>query len=105
MTRARHVQTWPHGIPKRASLEAVYDELVHEAAMRAAELILVRLSEIEEAESEFLTIPEAARVLRSKRQRVDDLLSAGRLRRVKDGRRTLIRRSDLAEYLAGRDAT
>lgn len=33
------------------------------------------------------------------RQRVDDLLSSGRLERVKDGSRTLIRRSDLDAYL------
>jgi hypothetical protein len=33
------------------------------------------------------------------RQRVDDLLSARRLERVKDGGRTLIRRSDLDRHL------
>jgi hypothetical protein len=35
------------------------------------------------------------------RQRVDDLLSARRLERVKEGSRTLIRRSDLDRYLDG----
>jgi excisionase family DNA binding protein len=47
----------------------------------------------------YLTIPEAAEYLRANRQRVDDLLSQRRLRRVKDGARTLIRRADLVAYL------
>lgn len=52
--------------------------------------------------SAFMTIPEAAEVLRCKRQRVDDLLSSGRLTRYKDGSRTLIRRNELDTYLAVR---
>ncbi|MBD0328584.1 MAG: helix-turn-helix domain-containing protein [Thermoleophilia bacterium] len=48
---------------------------------------------------EFLTVPETAELLRCSRQRVDNLLSAGRLPRVKDGGRTLIRRADLDAYL------
>jgi excisionase family DNA binding protein len=51
--------------------------------------------------SPFLTIPEAAELLRSKRQRVDDLLSAGRLARHKDGSRTLVSRAELLAYLGG----
>lgn len=47
----------------------------------------------------LLTIPEAAELLRCKRGRVDDLLSQGRLTRVKDGRRTLLRRADVERYL------
>jgi len=50
-------------------------------------------------ESPFMTIVEAAGYLRCSRQRIDDLLSARRLERVKDGARTLIRRSDLDAYL------
>lgn len=57
--------------------------------------------------SRFLTIDEAAEYLRCgydrrgrvKRQRVDDLLSRGELTRVKDGRRTLIERAEVEEYL------
>jgi excisionase family DNA binding protein len=49
----------------------------------------------------YLTIPEAAELLRSKRQRVDDLLSAGKLTRRKDGARTLIERAELLAYLNG----
>ena len=51
--------------------------------------------------SPFVTIPEAANFLRCSRQRVDDLLSSGRLRRHKDGRRTLIRRAELEAYVEG----
>jgi excisionase family DNA binding protein len=74
---------------------------VEAIAERAAAIVLAQLDEkgTKELESPFLTIPEAAAVLRSKRQRVDDLLSAGRLSRVKDGSRTLIRREQLLAYL------
>jgi excisionase family DNA binding protein len=51
--------------------------------------------------SPYLTIPEAAEFLRCSRQRVDDLLSQRRLRRYKDGSRTLVSRDELARYLAG----
>jgi excisionase family DNA binding protein len=50
-------------------------------------------------EPEFMTIPETAELMRCSRQRVDDLLSARRLERVKDGRRTLLRRADVLAYL------
>jgi excisionase family DNA binding protein len=71
------------------------------------EALAVRVTELERAlavsasqpASPYLTIPEAAEVLRCSRQRIDDLLSARRLPRVKDGARTLIRRSDLDAYL------
>jgi excisionase family DNA binding protein len=49
--------------------------------------------------SPYMTIPEAAEFLRCSRQRVDDLLSARCLERVKDGSRTLLRRSDVLAYL------
>jgi excisionase family DNA binding protein len=50
--------------------------------------------------SPYMTIVEAAAYLRCTRQRVDDLLSSRRLPRVKEGARTLIRRTDLDTYLA-----
>jgi excisionase family DNA binding protein len=50
-------------------------------------------------EPDFYTIPEAAEFLCSKRQRVDDLLSAGKLTRYKDGARTLVSRAELLAYL------
>lgn len=52
-------------------------------------------------EPEFCTIPEAAEVLRARRHRIDDLLSAGRLTRHKDGARTLVSRAELPAYLNG----
>lgn len=50
--------------------------------------------------SPFMSVPEAAEFLRTSRRRIDDLLSAGVLGRVKEGRRTLVRRSDV-EALVG----
>lgn len=49
--------------------------------------------------SPWLTIVETAELLRCKRQRIDDLLSQGRLARYKDGSRTLISRADVDAYL------
>jgi excisionase family DNA binding protein len=51
------------------------------------------------ADCPFMTIPEAAAFLRTSRQRIDDLLSARRIERVKDGSRTLLRRADVLAYL------
>jgi excisionase family DNA binding protein len=47
------------------------------------------------ARSPYMTAPEAAQYLRCKRQRIDDLLSAGRLTRYKEGRRTLVARAEV----------
>jgi excisionase family DNA binding protein len=81
------------------------DGLVEAIAQQAAEIVLAQLEEVAcdraVAPSPFLTIPEAAAMLRSKRQRVDDLLSAGRLTRHKDGARTLVSRVELLAYLNG----
>jgi excisionase family DNA binding protein len=49
----------------------------------------------------YLTVAEAAAYLRAKPQRVYDLLSARQLSRHKDGRRVLISRAELDNYLAG----
>jgi len=75
--------------------------LVEAIAARAAEIVLTHQS-IETAakpESPYMTIPEAAALLRCSRQRVDNLLSARRLTRVKDGRRTLVLRSEIEQHL------
>lgn len=74
-------------------------ELVEEIAQRAAEILEARGAVECAPASEFLSIAEAADFLRCKRQRVDDLLSAGHLTRVKEGGRTLIRRSELLARL------
>jgi excisionase family DNA binding protein len=50
-------------------------------------------------ESPYLTIPEAATYLRCTRQRIDDLLSSGRLTRRKDGSRTLVLLAEIEHHL------
>jgi excisionase family DNA binding protein len=80
--------------------------VVEAIAECAAELVLERLearaSESAAAAKPYLRVDEAAAYLGARsRQRVDDLLSQGRLSRVKDGRRTLIARAELDAYLAG----
>lgn len=54
--------------------------------------------------SPYLTVREAANHLRCQPQRIYDLQSAGRLSRVKEGRRTLVRRSEL-DGLVGSGST
>jgi excisionase family DNA binding protein len=76
------------------------DEAIEQIADRAAEIALVRLAG-EVARPLYLSVPEAAELLRCKRQRVDDLLCQRRLTRVKDGRRTLILRAEVEAYLRG----
>jgi excisionase family DNA binding protein len=52
--------------------------------------------------SPYLTVAETATYLRTSRQAVDDMLSAGKLPRRKAGRRTLIARADVEAYLVER---
>jgi excisionase family DNA binding protein len=82
----------------RVSVELSEAQL-EEIARRA--LALARAELRPPPASPYLTIPEAAAYLRCRRQRIDDLLSQRRLRRVKDGGRTLIARADLDAYLRG----
>jgi len=51
--------------------------------------------------SPYMTVTEAAEYLRASKQRVYDLLSAGRLTRRKDGTRVLVSREELEAHLAG----
>ena len=51
--------------------------------------------------SPYLSIDEAAEYLRAKKQRVYDLVSAGRLTRFKDGSRVLVSRAELDAHLSG----
>ena len=74
------------------------EALIKEIADHAAAIVLERL-EAPRTQSEFLTVPEAAELLRAKPQRVYDLLSAGRLERFKDGSRVLVRRADVVAHL------
>lgn len=82
-------------------------ELLGAVAELVVPLVLVELHASgarRESEIEYLTVSEAAERLCAKRQRVYDLLSAGRLRRYKDGARVLVRRAELDSYLAGNGA-
>ena len=76
-------------------------EVVDEIAAEVTRRVLVELRSLptHDRPSAFVTIPEAAELLRCGRQRIDDLLSSGRLTRVKEGRRTLIRRDEIDAYL------
>ncbi|MCA9310607.1 MAG: helix-turn-helix domain-containing protein [Phycisphaerales bacterium] len=76
-----------------AQLEAI--------ARRAAEIVAAASAQQSDPRSPYLTIAEAAEFLRTRRQRVDDLLSERLLTRVKDGGRTLIARAELEAYLRG----
>jgi excisionase family DNA binding protein len=74
------------------------DELIRRIAEAYAELASASRSQSEG--STFVT-PDAAatEILGCKRQRVYDLLSSGALTRYKDGSRTLLKRSEVEEYV------
>lgn len=75
------------------------DAVLEAIAERAAVLVLERLGAPRATESEFLSVEEAAEILRASKQRVYDLLSDGRLERFKDGARVLVRRADVVAHL------
>lgn len=78
------------------------DELAAEVANRAEAILRDRLEQVASpSASPYLTVGEAAELLRASRQRVYDLLSDGRLTRRKDGSRVLVERAEVEAYLAG----
>jgi excisionase family DNA binding protein len=66
---------------------------------RAAEIVLARLPAGSTLTSPYLSVTEAAEYLRAKPQRVHDLLSARKLTRYKEGRRTLVSRTELEAHV------
>ena len=77
-------------------------QVLDAVASRAADIVLERLQaepNTSEVTSPYLTIREAAVLLRCSRQRIDDLLSQRRLTRHKDGSRTLVLRAEIQEHL------
>jgi excisionase family DNA binding protein len=80
--------------------EAVLEAIAERAAQLAAELVLERVGQPSKA-TPYLSVDEAAELLRAKPQRIYDLLSSGRLSRFKDGSRVLVSRAELEAYLAG----
>ena len=91
--------------PSSSRIPGLLADVVEEVAQRAAAIVLEELDRREPATRssapEFVSVKEAAEILRSDRQRVYDLLSRGKLRRFKDGARTLVRREELLVYIAG----
>jgi excisionase family DNA binding protein len=88
-------------------LPVLVAQLVADAVATAREEIRATVrEEIAKAprawESPFLTVPEAAQLLRCRRARIDDLLSAGKLTRIKEGSRTLIATAEVLDHLAGK---
>ena len=77
-------------------------ELLEAIAVRAADLVEDRSRE--EAEP-WIDVEEAAEYMACKPQRIYDLVSQGRMRHRKDGRRLLFRRSWLDAYLEGATAS
>ena len=77
------------------------DALVDEIVDRVVERVLARLGSVAAAEPEsaFLSVDEAAALLRCSRQRIYDLCSDGRLNRYRDGSRVLISREELVAHL------
>lgn len=82
-------------------------ELPHEVLDAIAERVAERLAERSPTRAEptpWLDVDAAARYLAAERHRVYDLVSAGRLRCARDGRRLLFRREWLDECLDGGSA-
>jgi excisionase family DNA binding protein len=83
-----------------SALDLLLDEFVD----RVADRVVCRLEAREsQPQTELLSVPEAAEVLRCKPQRIYEMRSAGRLPRTVEGGRAVVRRSDL-ERLVGDDS-
>ena len=69
----------------------------------AAELVLEQLQSerADGSAAKYLNVEQAAAYIAGSKQRVYDLLSAGRLTRFKDGARVLVSRDEVDAYLAG----
>jgi len=79
-------------IDPRALVDAIMSD---QQALTELAAALRALDSAIAAASPLMSIPEAADHLRCRRQRIDDLLSARRLTRYKDGRRTLVLRAEV----------
>lgn len=88
----------------RALSASAVDLLLDEFVDRVADRVVHRLEAREpRPQTELLSVPEAAEVLRCKPQRIYELRSTGRLPRTVEGGRAIVRRSDL-ERLLGEDS-
>jgi excisionase family DNA binding protein len=75
------------------------DEVIEGLFEAVTTEVLSRLDRPEPAPSPYVTVEEAAAYLRCSRQRIHDLLSARRLRRFKDGSRTLLDRVEVEAWV------
>jgi hypothetical protein len=88
-------------MPLAAPLSVLVEAFVDRVAERLIEKLDERIPRgVEPGQSELLSVPEAAAVLRCKPQRVYDLRSAGRLPRTTEGGRAVVRRRDLEQLVA-----
>jgi len=78
-----------------SSLALLIEDFVERVADRLAQKLEERGLRPSNANTELLSVPEAAAVLRCKPQRVYDLRSAGRLPRTTEGGRAVVRRADV----------
>jgi excisionase family DNA binding protein len=85
---------------RRIALE-LPNEAVEAIAERAAEIVVEQLRT--EAQSEYLTVAQAAAFIGAKRQRIYDLLSDGRLRRYGTDHARLVSRAELVAYVENSD--
>ena len=87
------------GLLSPAALAAIEDLIDERIDQRLAEHDNRSQPHASAPASPFMTIKETATFLRCRRQRIDDLLSQGKLQRFKDGARTLIARTELEAYI------
>jgi excisionase family DNA binding protein len=82
--------------------EAVRAELDEKLIEEIEEAVLVSLvsAQARDLGSPYFSVQEAADYLRTTPQAIYDRLSAGKLKRVKDGRRTLIERAEIERLLS-----
>ncbi len=97
MTTFRSDQRACGGMP--APEHALADLVSHLFEACATRTAALNLAGGHVTDTEFVTVAEAAEILRCDPQRVYDLASSGRLPRHKEGRRTLHRRTDILDLI------
>jgi excisionase family DNA binding protein len=70
-------------------------EAVERIAQRAAEIVFEKL----ERSEPYMTAEQAGEYIAADKRRIYDLIASGRLPSFKDGRKPLVRRADLDDYL------
>lgn len=85
-------------------IDSLLDSLDEQHLDRLAALLAPRLPATSDVRSPYLDTDEAAAYLRSSKQRIYDLTSAGRLEPCRDGSRLLFHRAHLDAYLEERAA-